>query len=343
MFRHTQSLQFAAKPDKPDAVFARKLQELVGGAYGELTLAMQYLFQGWNCRVEGKYKDLLLDTATEKLGQVEMVTTMVTRLLKNAPGTTAADAVRTPAMAAVLGGLDLQQIVVAGGGALPADGNGVPWSGDYVKASGNLLADFRADAAAEGQSRLQTARLYTMTADTGVRAMLRVMLARATAHQKQWLAAIAELEADRLEGPIVPDALLDEENQDHNNAIWHLSDGVDGSQAAWTFRGTEIEYRTDPRPLGGPGTAPAPDPALYVTHTNATGVEPGDGDVETFFDGEVWKNKVVGNTRASGSAGTKADAVTAGRQLAIKRATAHFIHTKDGEVGERRTYPRARS
>ncbi|MGW5746769.1 hypothetical protein [Amycolatopsis sp. NPDC003861] len=31
------------------------------------------------------------------------------------------------------------------------------------------------------------------------------------------------------------------------------------------------------------------------------------------------------------------------RKLAIKRGTAHFVHTMDGRIGERRTYPRARS
>jgi hypothetical protein len=58
--------------------FARKLQELIGGAYGEMTVTMQYLFQGWNCRVEGKYKDRLMDIATEEIGHVEMLATMVT-------------------------------------------------------------------------------------------------------------------------------------------------------------------------------------------------------------------------------------------------------------------------
>ncbi|MBE8528612.1 manganese catalase family protein, partial [Amycolatopsis sp. H6(2020)] len=42
---------------------------------------------------------------------------------------------------------------------LPADSNGYPWNGKYIVASGNLLADFRANAAAEAQGRLQTARL----------------------------------------------------------------------------------------------------------------------------------------------------------------------------------------
>ena len=43
-------------PEKPDPVYARKLQELSGGAYGEMTVTMQYLFQGWSCRMPGKYK-----------------------------------------------------------------------------------------------------------------------------------------------------------------------------------------------------------------------------------------------------------------------------------------------
>lgn len=85
MFRHTSRLQFEARPDSPDPLFARKLQELIGGAWGEMTVATQYLFQGWNCRVSGKYKDLIMDTATEEIGHVEMLATMVARLLEGRP------------------------------------------------------------------------------------------------------------------------------------------------------------------------------------------------------------------------------------------------------------------
>lgn len=73
MFRHTDYLQFDAKPEKPDPVYAHKLQELIGGAYGEMTVTMQYLFQGWSCRMPGKYKDLIMDVATEEMGHVEML------------------------------------------------------------------------------------------------------------------------------------------------------------------------------------------------------------------------------------------------------------------------------
>jgi Mn-containing catalase len=43
MFLHTSRLQFEFKPDKPDPVYALNLQELLGGAYGEMTAAMQCL------------------------------------------------------------------------------------------------------------------------------------------------------------------------------------------------------------------------------------------------------------------------------------------------------------
>jgi Mn-containing catalase len=170
-------------------------------------------------------------------------------------------------MAAVIGGMDPQQAIIAGGGALPADSQGVPWNGRYIVASGNLLADFRANAAAEAQGRVQTARLYNMTDDPGVKAMLQFNLARDTVHQKQWLKAIEELEADGLETPIVPNAFFDEENQDHNHTIWGLSDGTDGPKGGWSRGDDPLEYLTDPSPLGGPATAPAPDPALFSTYS----------------------------------------------------------------------------
>jgi Mn-containing catalase len=88
MFKHVDYLQFQAKPEKPDALFAAKLQELVGGQFGEMTVMMQYLWQGWNCRVPGKYKDMIMDIATEEIGHVEMLTTMLARLLEGAPNET---------------------------------------------------------------------------------------------------------------------------------------------------------------------------------------------------------------------------------------------------------------
>jgi hypothetical protein len=65
MFIHPQKLQDPPKPEKPHAAFTRKLQEVIGGQYGEITVAMRYSFQAWNVHIPGKYRDLLFSTATE--------------------------------------------------------------------------------------------------------------------------------------------------------------------------------------------------------------------------------------------------------------------------------------
>lgn len=277
MFKHTDYLQFDVKPEKPDPVYAHKLQELIGGAFGEMTVTMQYLFQGWNCRMEGKYKDLIMDIATEEIGHVEMLAVMVARLLEGAPATESSKAAGgDPVVAAVMGGMDPQQAIVAGGGALPADSNGYPWNGRYVIASGNLLADFRANVTAESQGRLQTARLYNMTDDPGVKAMLKFNLARDTHHQNLWLAAIEELQADGLASVVAPDALLDEEHAEHATDLWHLSDGEFSSTGGWANRTApdgihQMGFLADPQPLGNKASAPPPDPKLYSTYDGSKG------------------------------------------------------------------------
>src|SRR4051812_10682314 len=205
MFFHRQELQHKATPDKPDAVYARKLQEVLGGQYGEITVAMQYGFQAWNSHLPGKYRDLLYGIGAEEMGHVEMLAIMIAQLLEKAPLGITEDAVQDdPTVAAVVGGMDVQSAIVAGAGARPVDSNGNPWQGSYITASGNLLADFTANANAEMQGRVQVARLYHMTDDAGVRDLLSFLLARDTMHQNQWMAAAEELKESGAEKLPVP-------------------------------------------------------------------------------------------------------------------------------------------
>lgn len=102
MFYHEKRLQYHAKPDRPDPVYAKKLQEVLGGAFGEITVMMQCLFQGWNCRGPAKYRDLLLDVGTEEIGHVEMLATMIARLLEGSPVDQDAVAKENPVVGAVL-------------------------------------------------------------------------------------------------------------------------------------------------------------------------------------------------------------------------------------------------
>ncbi|MCG3421116.1 MULTISPECIES: manganese catalase family protein [Oceanobacillus] len=229
MFYHKKELQFDAKPDRPDPVFAKKLQEVIGGQYGEMSVAMQYLFQGWNTRGNEQYKDLILDTGTEEIGHVEMLATMVARLLDKAPVQAQEEAAKDPVIGAVMGDMNPHHAIVSGIGAAPENSVGVPWNAGYIVSSGNLLADMRANLNAESQGRLQVARLYEMTDDRGVKELLSFLLARDTMHQNQWIAAIKELEAK--EGVIVPSTVpADWEATEFSHQLINFSEGNDSEK-----------------------------------------------------------------------------------------------------------------
>ncbi len=272
MFFHRQELQHRAKPDRPDAVYARKLQEVLGGQYGEITIAMQYGFQAWNAHIPGKYRDLLYGIGAEEFGHVEMLATMISQLLEKAPVGVADKAVQDdPVVAAVMGGMDVQHAIVAGAGARPVDSNGNPWSGSYITASGNLLADFTANANGEMQGRLQAARLFHMTEDSGVRDLLSFLIARDTMHQNQWIAAAAELRAEGVEDLPVPSNFpQSKENQDVNYTYINFSDGAAAADGSWASGPTpdgkaEFSYQGAPD-AGVPMPPPThPDARFYGT------------------------------------------------------------------------------
>jgi Mn-containing catalase len=272
MFFHKQELQYNASPAKPDAVYARKMQEILGGQYGEITVAMQYGFQAINAHLPGKYRDLLYAIGAEELGHVEMIATMIAQLLEKAPQGITDDAVQDdPAVAAVIGGMDVQAAIVAGAGVRPVDSNGNPWSGSYITASGNLLADFVANANAEMQGRIQVARILHQTNDPGVRDMLGFLTARDTGHQNQWIAAALELRAEGYEDIPIPNKLpREEEFEAVADQFSNFSDGKAAGDGSWAKGPTpdgrgEFSYLETPD-AGVPMPAPTvPDPRFYGT------------------------------------------------------------------------------
>ncbi|MCY8927531.1 manganese catalase family protein [Bacillus subtilis] len=269
MFYHIKELQYQAKPAHPDPVYAKKLQEVLGGQFGEISVMMQYLFQGFNCRADAKYKDLLYDVGTEEIGHVEMLATMISRLLDNAPADVQEDAYKSnPAIAAVMSGMNPQHEIVSGLGAMASDSEGYPWNAKYIISSGNLLADFRANLNAEAQGRLQVTRLYAMTDDPGVRDMLSFLIARDTYHQNMWYAAIKELE-ERERDIVVPTTFPRElEKQEVSYDLFNFSRGDESSQGRWAhgeaFDGRG-EFRYIPAPIAF-ATAPHLKPAPMWLH-----------------------------------------------------------------------------
>ena len=293
MYFHRQELQHKTKPDAPDAVYARKLQEVLGGQYGEITVAMQYQFQAWNIHIPGKYRDLLFGIGAEEMGHVEMLAVMIAQLLEKSPLGITDEAVQSdPVVAAVVGGTDVQQAIVAGAGARPVDSNGNPWQGSYITASGNLMADFTANANGEMQGRLQVARLYHMTDDKGVRDLLAFLLARDTMHQNQWLAAIEELKADGAEELPVPSNFpLGKEDREVSYQYLNFSDGKAAADGRWASGPTpdgkgEFTYHDGPT-TSAPMPAPThPDSRFYGTTELPNVVEKTAGAVQDMLNKE---------------------------------------------------------
>ena len=142
MFYHIKELQYRAKPSCPDPAYAKKLQEVLGGQYGEISVMMQYLFQGFNCRADEKYRDLLHDVGTEEIGHVEMLATMISRLLDDAPADVQENAYKVTRPSRLLWGMNPQHAIVAGLGAMAADAEGYPWNAKYIISSGIYLQIF---------------------------------------------------------------------------------------------------------------------------------------------------------------------------------------------------------
>ena len=203
MYFFDKRLQYPVRVEKPDPMFARQLQQAIGGIEGEIRVCMQYFFQAWGARgPTTKYRDMLLNTATEEMGHIEMLATAVALNLENAPAGIQEEGAASSVVSAVMGGgntrhtiegLLQRHILSTGMAAYPANADGVPFDMSHIYASGNLAADMYCNVAAESTGRVLAVRLYNSTQDPGMKDMLSFLIARDTMHQQQWLAVIEDM------------------------------------------------------------------------------------------------------------------------------------------------------
>ena len=260
MFYHDGGkLQYEVKVDKPCPIFAKQLQQAIGGVQGEIRVALQYLFQAFGARGPAKYRDMLLETGTEELAHIEMLATAVAMNLEGAPAERDAEAEKDPLVMAALGGMEPQHILSTVMAAMPVDSDGVPFNCSHVYASGNTAADMLANATAESTGRILAVRLYHLTNDHGMKDMLKYLIARDTMHQNQWLAAWEELGGP--EAHPIPDSFpQSDENQEFNYNF--LSFGKDESVKPPTGRwssGTSVDGKGEfsMRPMEPQGDIPS--------------------------------------------------------------------------------------
>jgi Mn-containing catalase len=276
MFRHTKQLAYKVRVDEPNPVFAKYLQQAIGGVEGEIRVCLQYLFQGWGNRGPDRYKDMLLNTGTEEIGHIEMLATAVALNLEGAPAKLQEEiAGKNGTVEAILGGQDPRHVLSAGLAAMPADSNGNPFNGSWVVATGNIGSDMLANVHAEASGRLLATRLYEMTDDPGMKDMLSFLIARDTMHQNQWMAVLEEQKDMGL--PVPPDFPQEEEKQEFAYEFFVHSDGEVPKDARWTS-GSSVDSKgefsvREAEPMGEvPKLAPAEArPELHSTPIPATG------------------------------------------------------------------------
>lgn len=203
MFYHDKKLQYHVRVEKPNPAYAKLLQQAIGGIEGEIRVCLQYLFQAWGSRGPVKYRDMLLDTGTEEISHIEMLSTAVALNLEGATNDLKDQiAGENPIVGSIMGGMDPRHIISSGLAAMAVDSNGVPFNGSWVVGSGNIAADMYANVMAESTGRVLATRLWELTDDPGMKDMLAFLIARDTMHQNQWLAVIEELGGVKANLPI---------------------------------------------------------------------------------------------------------------------------------------------
>jgi Mn-containing catalase len=180
-------------PSTPDPNGASAVQELMGGKFGEMSTLMNYTFQSFNFRGRQKLRpfyDLIANIAAEEYGHIEAVAATINSMLTGASD----DDGKVPNDAGLSGLKDarIQQHAIAPGGlgALCADSQGKPWTGDNVFSSGDLIEDLTHNYVLETGARSGKLRVYEMCDHPAARALTGYLLVRGGVHQVAYARAL---------------------------------------------------------------------------------------------------------------------------------------------------------
>lgn len=207
---------------------------------------------------------MLLETGTEEISHIEMLSTAVALNLENAPLSLKEELSNDPVAGAVLNGMNVRHILSSGLAAMSVDASGIPFDCSHVYGSGNIAADMYSNVTAEATGRALACRLYNMTNDPGMKDMLSFLIARDTMHQNQWLAAIEDM-GGKANLPIPNSFPQDVEPKEYNYTFYGTNKApeVPIPQGRWSH-GDSIDgkgkFRAAPmKPVGQePELRPAP-------------------------------------------------------------------------------------
>ncbi len=155
MWLYQKKLQYPVNIKKKDLRMAKLLVTQYGGSNGELAAALRYLNQRYTMP-DNRGKALLTDIGTEELAHIEMISTMIYQLMKDA----SVDELKKA-------GLD-SHYAEHNKSLYPTDSNGVPFTAAYFASTGDPLADLSEDMAAEQKARAVYENLIDLTDDPDV-------------------------------------------------------------------------------------------------------------------------------------------------------------------------------
>ncbi|MFQ6186245.1 manganese catalase family protein [Sinorhizobium meliloti] len=261
MFHHVKELQFDARVSKPDPRFAALLLEQFGGGNGELKAAMQYFVQAFAARQPFPEKyDLLMDIATEEFSHLEIVGATITMLLDGINGELKNAAEANPITK--LNGkssrenlihealVNPQFLTLSGGGPTLTNSQGVPWTGAYVNANGDLTVDLRSDIAAESRAKIVYEYLLQFTDDPHVKDTLRFLMTREIAHFQMFSAALESIQPNFPPGVLQGDPRFTHEYFNMSNGVdargpWNEGQGPWGDGEHWEYIEDPIKHVVD--------------------------------------------------------------------------------------------------
>ncbi len=155
MFQYQKKLQYPINIKKKDLKMAKYLVTQYGGANGELGAALRYLNQRYTMP-DNRGKALLTDIGTEELAHIEMISTMIYQLTK--------DASIEELESVGLG----SHYAEHNKGLFPTDANGVPFTVAYFATTGDPIADLYEDMSAEQKARAVYENLIDLADDPDI-------------------------------------------------------------------------------------------------------------------------------------------------------------------------------
>lgn len=256
-----------------DPIAAKNVQELLGGRFGEMSTLMNYTYQSFGMRGRDKIKPyyaLISNIAAEEGGHIEIVSAAINSLL-NGPRTDF-DKTENPEDAPwkdLPGGTFGGHYIASGQTALPVDSRGMPWTGDYVFSSGNLILDLLHNFFLENGARTQKLRVYQMTDNPAAKVMLGYLFVRGGVHALAYAKALESLTGvdmkKMLPIPNIPNAVFPEakkfmEEGSHLKLYRFSLSDYDEAATIWegeapeayheNLGGTKLEF-VDAPPQGG--------------------------------------------------------------------------------------------